>query len=92
MEELSDEPTAEAGHSDDARLEQMRSAIAALPPLHREPLLLKLQQELSYDEIAEVLGVPVGTVRSRLHYAVAALKQALNPAINQPIAKHPLSP
>jgi len=92
LEELSDAATAEDGHSDDAPLDQMRTAIAKLPPLHREPLLLKLQQELSYDEIAEVLGVPVGTVRSRLHYAVAALKQALNPAMNQPITKHPLSP
>ncbi len=65
--------------SEDARLETMRAAIAELPPLQREALLLKLQQEFSYDEIAAVLEVPVGTVRSRLHHAVLRLRQALNP-------------
>jgi RNA polymerase sigma-70 factor, ECF subfamily len=63
----------------DERLAVMRAAIEALPDVHREPLLLKLQQELSYAEIAEVLDLPVGTVRSRLHYAVERLQAALNP-------------
>lgn len=66
--------------AEDARLESMRVAIAGLPELHREPLLLKLRHELSYEEIAAVLDIPVGTVRSRLHHAVALLKQALNAA------------
>jgi RNA polymerase sigma-70 factor (ECF subfamily) len=65
---------------EDARLEQMRAAIAGLPELHREPLLLKLQHDLSYEEIAVVLGIPLGTVRSRLHHAVVLLKQALTEA------------
>ena len=65
----------------DERLESMRVAIAGLPPLHRETLLLKLQQDLSYEEIAEVLDIPVGTVRSRLHHAVLRLRQVLNPPI-----------
>jgi len=65
----------------DERLEAMRAAIAALPPLHREALLLRLQQDFSYDEIAEVLQVPVGTVRSRLHHAVRQLRQTLNPSV-----------
>ena len=65
----------------DERLESMRAAIAELPPLHREALLLKLQQDLSYEEIAEVLDIPVGTVRSRLHHAVFRLRQILNPPI-----------
>lgn len=65
----------------DERLETMRVAISELPSLHREVLLLKLQQELSYEEIAEALDIPVGTVRSRLHHAVLRLRQALNPSI-----------
>ncbi len=77
MQELVDEPAA-APAIEDGRLEPMRAAIARLPPSHREPLLLKLQQELTYVEIAEVLEIPVGTVRSRLHHAVAQLKLALN--------------
>jgi RNA polymerase sigma-70 factor (ECF subfamily) len=63
----------------DERIEAMRAAIVALPEPLRETLLLRLQQDLSYEEIAEVLDVPVGTVRSRLHHAVRRLQEALNP-------------
>lgn len=66
----------------DERLDAMRTAVAALPEPQRETLLLRLQQELSYEEIAEVLAVPVGTVRSRLHHAVLRLQEILNPPGN----------
>ena len=62
---------------EDPRLESMRSAIARLPGTLREALELRLREELSYEEIAEVLGVPVGTVRSRLHHAVRRLREAV---------------
>ena len=78
-EELSAATTAPPAPLEDSRLEPLRAAIAALPAAHRETLLLKLQQQLSYAEIAEVLAIPVGTVRSRLHHAVAALRNHLNP-------------
>ncbi|MBN9158270.1 MULTISPECIES: RNA polymerase sigma factor [unclassified Microbacterium] len=45
----------------------LRMRIAALGPKDRETLLLYAWHGLSYDEVAEALGVPVGTVRSRLH-------------------------
>jgi RNA polymerase sigma factor (sigma-70 family) len=61
----------------DDRTEAMRMAIARLPEAMRETLELRLQDELSYDEIASVLDVPVGTVRSRLHNAVRQLRDAL---------------
>ncbi len=77
--ESREEPAAPAGPVEDDRLERMRQAIAGLPLPQRETLLLKLRYELSYLEIAEVLGLPVGTVRSRLHLAVAHLKLQLNP-------------
>lgn len=64
----------------DPRLEHMREAIANLSAAHGEVLLLRLQQELSYEEIAVVLEIPVGTVRSRLHHAVQQLRQTLLPA------------
>lgn len=64
--------------TEDPRLAEVRSAIAVLTLRLREPLLLKLQQGLSYAEIAEVLGIPVGTVRSRLHDAVRELRGVLN--------------
>ena len=61
----------------DPRLELLREAIVRLKPEFREVLELRLQQELSYEEIAEALGVPLGTVRSRLHYSVNQLRRSL---------------
>ncbi|MFJ6531004.1 RNA polymerase sigma factor [Microbacterium sp. NPDC091662] len=48
-------------------VEMLRARIAALAPKDRETLLLYAWQGMSYDEIAAALGVPVGTVRSRLN-------------------------
>ena len=75
-EELADLPAAQPP-AEDPRLDRMRTAIAALPALQRELLELKLRHDLTYEEVAEVLQVPVGTVRSRLHYAIARLQQVL---------------
>ncbi len=65
------------GSAEDPRLGPMRAAIAELPDSPREALELRLRDELSYEEIAGVLGIPLGTVRSRLHHAVRRLKAAL---------------
>ena len=54
----------------DPRLSAMREAIGRLPTELRETLELRLEQELSYEEIAVALGLHVGTVRSRIHNAV----------------------
>lgn len=62
----------------DPRREQVRQALGDLPGPQREALTLRLAQGLSYEEIAEVLGIPVGTVRSRLHNAVKTLRERLN--------------
>jgi RNA polymerase sigma-70 factor (ECF subfamily) len=61
----------------DPRLAAARETIAALPSLQREILDLRFQHDLSYAEIAVALGIPVGTVRSRLHNAIAALRERL---------------
>ena len=53
------------------------TALNSLPPRYRDPLLLIAWGDLSYEEAALALGVPVGTVRSRLHRARAALRQHL---------------
>jgi RNA polymerase sigma-70 factor (ECF subfamily) len=55
-----------------ADVEQM---LAALSPEHREVIILRELRQLSYDEIADVLSVPVGTVESRLHRARQDLKK-----------------
>lgn len=56
---------------------QVTGAVARLPGYQREVLILREWQDLSYSEIAEVLGVPIGTVRSRLHKARASLMEIL---------------
>jgi RNA polymerase sigma-70 factor, ECF subfamily len=61
----------------DPRLAAAHEIIAALPALQREVLDLRFQHDLSYAEIAEALGVPVGTVRSRLHNALELLRERL---------------
>ena len=55
-------------------------AIASLPPAQRAVVSLTALHELSQTEVAEVLGIPVGTVYSRLHEARARLKAELEPA------------
>lgn len=62
-------------HVADDRLEGIRMAIAGLPAAQREALELRLRDDMSYAEIAEALRIPVGTVRSRLHHAVEALRR-----------------
>jgi RNA polymerase sigma-70 factor (ECF subfamily) len=53
------------------------SCLGRLDPAHREILVLRDYQDLSYREIAEVLDVPVGTVMSRLHDARRKLRAAV---------------
>ena len=59
--------------ADEERL-AVRRLIAALPEEHREVLLLREMEDLSYREIASVTQVPIGTVMSRLARARAALR------------------
>lgn len=59
--------------------EHVRRAIADLPEKHRAVIVLRDLQELSYQEIAEIVGCPIGTVRSRLHHATAELARRLRP-------------
>jgi RNA polymerase sigma factor (sigma-70 family) len=54
---------------------RVADAVAALPEGERDALLLYVWEELSYDEIALALGVPVGTVRSRLNRARENLRE-----------------
>ncbi|WP_342361227.1 sigma-70 family RNA polymerase sigma factor [Terrarubrum flagellatum] len=60
-----------------AEEEQLSQAIAALPPLFRETLVMRDVNGLSYREIAAVSGVPIGTVMSRLARARDALATKL---------------
>lgn len=78
-ESLEDFPAAGAVNRSqaDERLEQARELLAELPARDREILEFRLGMGLSYAETAEALGIPVGTVRSRLHHAMAVLRARL---------------
>lgn len=56
----------------------LQQALAKLTSEHREVVLLHEVEGLSYEEAALVLGVPVGTVKSRLHHAFANLRKSLS--------------
>jgi RNA polymerase sigma-70 factor (ECF subfamily) len=57
--------------------ERLRAALSALPPAQREAFLLQQEGALSLAEIAELTGVGVETVKSRLRYALAKLRAEL---------------
>jgi RNA polymerase sigma-70 factor (ECF subfamily) len=61
--------------------EQVREAIEQLPVEFREVILLREYEELSYQEIASVLGCPAGTVMSRLGRARSKLRTLLSAAL-----------
>jgi RNA polymerase sigma-70 factor (ECF subfamily) len=72
---VSDEggPLAELQESE--RQQWVRESIARLPDTLRQTLILAYHQDLKYREIAEILKIPVGTVKSRLHAALDKLQQ-----------------
>lgn len=59
----------------------LRRALTEIPEEERDLLLLYACVELSYEECAEALGIPVGTVRSRLHRLRARLRERLAPEL-----------
>jgi RNA polymerase sigma-70 factor (ECF subfamily) len=57
------------------RREQVRASVEKLPDFLRQVLVLAYYQGLKYREIADILGIPVGTVKSRLHAALVKLQE-----------------
>ena len=78
LAELGDPSRDTAATADQARIRQV---LVALPPEQREVLLLGYFEGLSSSEIAERVGVPLGTVKSRVAAALAALAGALSDAV-----------
>ncbi len=77
-EELDSLPTSEPEPEDallaGAHREELADRIGNLTPAHREVVVLIFLQELSYQETAEVLSIPIGTVKSRISNAKRALR------------------
>lgn len=83
-EELSEALSSPASEQPDAQFErydgarQLLAALARLPAEQREIIVLREERELTLEEIAEIQGVGRETVKSRLRYALAKLREALN--------------
>ena len=74
-------PSPEAMLTSGERAELVAKAVATLPDASRTVLILREYEELSYNEIAETLEIPMGTVMSRLSYARKLLKEKLAVAL-----------
>ena len=68
--------TPEAANEDGQAVdvEGLRHCLRSIGPEHREALVLRFLEDLSYEDIARVTGATVGTVRSRIHYGKRALR------------------
>jgi len=75
---ISSEPVA-AAQQDSCEAIWVRRAVEKLDEQHKEVLMLREYEQLSYDEIAALLSIPVNTVRSRLFRARMELKELLVP-------------
>jgi RNA polymerase sigma-70 factor (ECF subfamily) len=67
-------PFEAAARSEDAM--RLAGRLQILPPLYREALLLRFQEEMSLAEMAQVLGAPITTVTSRIYRGLAAMRSA----------------
>jgi RNA polymerase sigma-70 factor (ECF subfamily) len=76
----SDEPEPETALLQNIDRQALTGAIERLRPVHREVLLLAFVQGLSYAEMAELLDVPLGTIRSRLSNARRLVRNILETA------------
>ena len=68
----------------------LTAAIRTLPPMHRAVVHLFYREDLTVEEVAAVLDVPPGTVKSRLHHAREALRRQLE-ASSPGLASHPIA-
>lgn len=82
-EQMSDVDTPEALLLSDEIKQKVGEAIAKLPPDLRQAITLRELEGLSYEEIAEVMDCPIGTVRSRIFRAREAIDEQLRPLLSE---------
>ncbi len=75
IEDTAQDPTLDAERSE--RGAMVAASLAKLPENHRVVLILRHQRDLSYDEIALIMDVPLGTVKARIHRAREAFRKIL---------------
>jgi len=74
------DPTPDESLDRAEKMARLESAISALPEHYRIMLILRHQEDLSYEEIADHLSIPLGTVKARIHRAREMLKGLLGDA------------
>lgn len=74
-------PTPDEHFESEAAAEDVRKALMELPEGQRQVLLMRIEAELSFKEIADVLGVPIGTALTWMHSAKVNLKKRLGRAV-----------
>jgi RNA polymerase sigma-70 factor (ECF subfamily) len=67
----------------------VQRALVRLPPEYREAVVLRDLEGRSYEEIAHILDIPAGTVRSRIHRGREALRQLLEPYVDEDVRDQP---
>src|SRR5258708_24229231 len=72
---------------DQLLLRELAVAIPRLPPFQRDVLIAVCLQGLSYEQAGAKLGIPVGTIRSRLYRARTALQELLEPYVAAPMPR-----
>ena len=72
-----DSPVVQASQEDELALRDMNRALSQLPDEFREVVLLVGLEQMSYDEVARILGIPKGTVMSRLSRGRDKLRQLM---------------
>jgi len=61
--------------------EQIRKAVYSLKPIYRDVLIMRELQEMSYQEIADILGISIGTVKSRISRARELVREMIGPNV-----------
>ena len=77
------DPTPERKLMNNEQAKIIRQAIEELPPLYRHVIVLRHQEEKSYEEIAEILQIPLGTVKARIFRAREMLNKRIKELLNQ---------
>ena len=72
----------DAALEDEDRVRTLRRAVLALPAKYRDAIILFYFHDMDISAAARTLGIPEGTVKSRLHYAKKAMRQLLE---NKPL-------
>lgn len=78
MPDTSTESRPEAGLERSLTAEAVRRAVHSLPEVHRLTVILRFYHDMSLQEIADVCGCTIGTVGSRLHYAMRKLQRLVS--------------